>query len=250
MIQDSARSVVGVDFATSPKKTWCAVGEVNDAGRLRIHELRGGLTDKDLIAVSEEGHRVIALDVPFGWPDQFVSFVSHHHQGRQPPTVASDDFQLRVTDRIILQRLRKRPLSVSTDKLGVMAHRATNLLRSFTTCDVLPLWSEGNRTVVIEVYPAATLIALEIDPRGYKKEGAHRRRILHELADVHVANAQDVQSCIDNDDALDAVICALTASLYLNDDLIGPPDDDIVRREGWIFAPPGGGTAESEFRDD
>ena len=238
MIQDSARSVVGVDFATSPKKTWGAFGEVNDAGRLRIHELRGGLTDKDLIAVSEEGHRVIALDVPFGWPDQFVSFVSHHHQGRQPPTVASDDFQLRVTDRIILQRLRKRPLSVSTDKLGVMAHRATNLLRSFTTCDVLPLWSEGNRTVVIEVYPAATLIALGIDPRGYKKESSHRRRILHQLANIDIGNTQDVQACIDNDDALDAVICALTARLYLDNGLIGPPDDEIVQREGWIFAPP------------
>ena len=80
MIQDSARSVVGVDFATSPKKTWGAFGEVNDAGRLRIHELRGGLTDKDLIDVSEEGHRVIAMDVPFGWPDQFIIIKEGAHR--------------------------------------------------------------------------------------------------------------------------------------------------------------------------
>ncbi|MCH7491654.1 MAG: DUF429 domain-containing protein [Gemmatimonadetes bacterium] len=151
-------SLVGVDFASSPKKTWAAFGEVSNAGRLRINEVRGGLEDKDLVAVSKEGHRVIAIDAPFGWPDRFVSFVSDHHQGKRPRVVESDDFQLRVTDRLIHRRLGKRPLSVSTDKLGVAAHRITNLLRSFTTCDVPPLWSTGKRTEVIEVYPAATLL--------------------------------------------------------------------------------------------
>ena len=94
-------SLVGVDFASSPKKTWAAFGEVSNAGRLRINEVRGGLEDKDLVAVSKEGHRVIAIDAPFGWPDRFVSFVSDHHQGKRPRVVESDDFQLRVTDRLI-----------------------------------------------------------------------------------------------------------------------------------------------------
>ena len=100
-------SLVGVDFATSPKKTWAAFGEVDGADCLRINEVRRDLTDKDLIAVSGEGHRVIAIDAPFGWPDQFVSCVSHHHQGKRPPAVESDNFQLRVTDRVIHRHIEE-----------------------------------------------------------------------------------------------------------------------------------------------
>ena len=86
------------------------------------------------------------------------------------------------------------------------------------------------------MYPAATLLALGIDPRGYKQDGNHRRRILRQLPDVYLEDEEDATACIDNDDALDAVVCALTARLYVASSLVGPPDDDIVRREVWIFA--------------
>ena len=67
----------------------------------------------------------------------------------------------------------------------------------------------------IEVYPAATLLALGIDPRGYKQDGNHRRRILRQLSDVYLEDEEDATACIDNDDGLDAVICAPTAASTL-----------------------------------
>ena len=235
---EAAPTFAGVDFAANPKDTWIAVGKTDAAGRLQITEIRGNISDGEMIVISRAGHRVFAIDAPFGWPDGFVSFVSDYHMGRTPGSVKRLDFRFRKTDKFIHETVGKWPLSASTDRLGIVAHRLTSILSEFTDCDVPPFREAGRRTMAIEVYPAATLLALGIDPTGYKKEPNIRREVLRQLSAFGLDVPSDLATlCVDGDDALDAAICALTGHLHSLGETVGPPDGAVVRKEGWIFVP-------------
>lgn len=235
--------LLGVDLAAKPERTFAAMGSVADDGRLRITELQNPVSDEQLVASSRAAHRIIAIDAPFGWPYEFASFVATYHEGRTPREVTRLEFRFRETDKFIHDTLGKWPLSVSTDKLGVVAHRAVSLLLKFRDCDIPPFWQNGRSTTVIEVYPAATLIALGITPGRYKREAPDRRQILAELKSLGLDIPTDLAGrCVESHDALDAVICAWAAHLYLQGDTLGPEAlsprrDDIVAREGWIYVP-------------
>ena len=230
---------VGVDFAAQAKDTWAAIGTVRSKGRFKITEIRGNISDEDMVAIAGAGHQVIAIDAPFGWPDGFVSFVEKYHMGRTPRPVERIDFRFRMTDKDIHDRFRKWPLSVSTDRLGIVAHRLTSLLSRLTDCDVPPFWKNGRTTTIIEVYPAATLLALGLSTKGYKAEGKVRGSMLRKLDAAGLEIPLDLaELCIASDDALDAAVCALTAHLYSLGETVGHPAGDmLIRQEGWIFAP-------------
>jgi hypothetical protein len=82
------QSVVGIDMAANPKNTWAAFGEIVGPTDLRISEVEGDINDSRLKQLIEDGqHCVVAIDAPFGWPDEFVSFVSKYHSDKQAQPV-------------------------------------------------------------------------------------------------------------------------------------------------------------------
>jgi len=174
-----------------------------------------------------------------GRPDGFVSFVEKYHMGRTPAPVERVDFRFRRTDKTIHDRFHKWPLSVSTDRLGIVAHRLVSLLSRLTDCDIPPFWKNGRPTTLIEVYPAATLLALGVNLAGYKRDPKIRRNVLRDLNVAGPEIPTDLaELCIASDDALDAAVCAWTAYLYYLGQTVDPPTGDtLVRQEGWIFAP-------------
>jgi hypothetical protein len=63
-------SVLGIDLAASPKKTYaCSLD--SQAGTLRA-ELFAACDDDRLLALAE-GREKVGVDAPFGWPRDFVT---------------------------------------------------------------------------------------------------------------------------------------------------------------------------------
>jgi hypothetical protein len=116
---------------------------------------------------------------------------------------------------------------------------------------------------VFEVYPAAALRCWKLDGNGYKTRGGvalrkvqrdARERVLDELRDrapwLDISAARD--ACLDSDDALDALIAALTAraaSMRLT--LLPDPDEvERAKTEGWIHLPRAGSLGRLTDRAD
>ena len=247
------QSVVGIDMAANPKDTWAAFGEVVGPTDLWISSVEGDMEDSRLKQLIQDGqHAVVAIDAPFGWPDEFVSFVSKYHRDELAPHVSRDDFRYRFTDTFVRREAGKNPLSASTDRIGIVAHRTAQILAELEGCDVLPFRANGNSTKVIEVYPGATLAAFGLPHTGYKPSRSLRKvdpaevraTIISELSAVGVSFTKETRvKCQGQTDALDACICALTAREFLNGSTWNPPEDKLalVAREGWIFFPSRGG---------
>jgi Protein of unknown function (DUF429) len=105
-----------------------------------------------------------------------------------------------------------------------------------------PVARDGSGTVT-EVYPAASLKQWGLPYRGYKQP--RNLAALAEVADALQAAAPWLVTgphdrlCRTSNDALDAVIAALTARAAALD-LTGRPDSErrsIASREGWIALP-------------
>lgn len=235
--------VLGIDFAAQPKNTWAAEGCVTENGHLRITEIENGITDEDVVAKTNAGYAVIAIDAPFGWPWGFSEFISQRFDGHSPRQVNREDFRFRETDRFIHDQFGKWPLSVSTDRLGIVAHRLVSITTKMVHCTIPPFHRPGPDPTLIEVYPAATLIALGLRERGYKKDPEIRREIVKDLARFGIEiRGEMADQCVLGDDALDAVICALTGHLYARGETMGPehlksPRAGVVSNEGWIYVP-------------
>lgn len=123
----------GVDLGAQPKRTAAAVVERshNRAVLVKLHPATGrsGTTDDAIMRMVEAAERT-GVDCPLGWPDPFVDFVEQHRSGDVSPNVdsaAREALRFRRTDRQ-LQGDGHRPLSVSTDRIGVTAMRAAGLL--------------------------------------------------------------------------------------------------------------------------
>lgn len=166
--------------------------------------------------------------------------------GRKPPPVSSEEFRYRYTDLVVHRETGKWPLSVSTDKIGIVARRAASLLAILEDCDIPPIRLTGRATRVIEVYPAGTLAAMKLWERGYgskakgkqRQAGEARTRIIAGLVARGLdLSESDAEQCRENPDALDACICVFTGALFLRDATHPLPDDPVVKREGWIFFP-------------
>jgi hypothetical protein len=150
--------------------------------------------------------------------------------------------RFRRTDLDLMTR-GSRPLSVSTDRLGVTALRC-GLLQSLWSTEI---WSgvapprDGSGPLV-EVYPAAALRAWGLPAAGYKKDSAVRALILGAISD-QLDGWLDVSAvesrCLASDHALDALLCALVAFASATAATEAPPAAERVHalREGWIHVP-------------
>jgi hypothetical protein len=150
----------------------------------------------------------------------------------------------RRTDDVVWGALGKRPLDVGADRI---ARTAVSALESLTrirqSLDLaIPLaWTPGaaNGVEAIEVYPAATLVGRRIRATGYKgKESAAveaRKEIVRLLAPEIEVGDLEIETAIESDHVLDALICTLAGVDYINGNVITPSDLDLAKREGWIW---------------
>jgi hypothetical protein len=248
---------LGIDLASQNKKTAICVIEWSETG---------GRAEPPVLGVEQPGDCVgwlvkaalettwVGIDAPFGWPEAMVEAVSAWHAGEPWADTEPDNLRFRATDRHVVDQTRLRPLSVSSDRIAVVAWRCAQILTALRRER-----SNVDRVgggAVFEVYPAAALVCWEIKSRGYKTRSGvalrggqkdARRAILDQLEDcgpwLDLSAARDV--CVENDDALDALITSVVAGAAAKR-LTGYPnveDLDRAKREGWIHLPRRGSLA-------
>jgi hypothetical protein len=95
------------------------------------------------------------------------------------------------------------------------------------------------RIEVIEVYPAATMLARGASLRGYKKRAAvSERRDLLRLLAASCDGDTVVEQALGNDDCLDAFACVVAGLDFLEGAVVQPWEADVARKEGWIWFRP------------
>jgi predicted nuclease with RNAse H fold len=238
---------LGIDLAAQPANTSACTIEWGP-GRPLVSDVRSGLDDDALLDAIGRAEKA-AIDAPFGWPDEFVDAVSAHHNRAGWPGAGEDQdiyrFQLsfRATDRRLIERGARRPLSVSTDLIGVVAMRCAYLLDRLAASGE-PVDRAGSGTV-FEAYPAPALLSWGLSATGYKSRvGASRLPELLagleqglgglELSHQHRELIESDHNCFD------ALVCSLVARAAAQG-LTEPPEPgeqaDRAAREGWIHVP-------------
>ena len=211
-------------------------------------ELRSGVDDPALLELISDADKV-GIDAPFGWPDEFVEAVTAHRDGGTWPGADQDQdvyrfhLSFRETDRRLIESGARRPLSVSTDLIGVVAMRCAYLLDQLSSRgEAVDRAGSGK---VIEAYPAPALISWGLSATGYKsKVGAARLPVLldrleEQLMGIEMTPQERRLASSDHNcfDALVASLVARAAALGLTH----PPDPgeqaDRAAREGWIHVP-------------
>jgi hypothetical protein len=242
----------GVDLAAQPAQTGLCVIDW-DAGP-RCIELTVGADDGAIVAAAVATDRC-GIDAPFGYPAAFASFVAGHDalDPAARPGVDTSSYRLRATDLWVWERHGRRPLSVSTDLIGVTALRCARLQLMVAEATGAPLDRTG-RGRLAEVYPAAALAAWGISPIGYKRRTPQSDTL---LADMAAAVASRFRLALDARhrqlagtvaDAFDALVAAIVTREVVAGRTEWPPPelDGVARREGWIHVPiPEGETARS-----
>ena len=230
-----------------------ACGDLVD-GRLTVSAATPGSPDRVIQQlkawIDGDTPALLAIDAPLGWPAPLGPALAGHRAGRQLTEQANRLFR-RCTDDAVSKI--KRPLDVGADHIARTAHQALKILSELADAlgrSEIPLaWSPQDPRAVqaIEVYPAATLRACNIEIRGYKdrKTGEKDRRVVLSGLQQHLTLADGlVEGCVSCVDALDAVVCLLAGADFLSGRAAPPPEDkeELIRKEGWIWCrEPAGG---------
>ena len=238
---------LGIDLAAQPANTSACTIDWGP-GRPIVSGLRARLDDEALLDAIDGADKV-AIDAPFGWPDEFVDAVSAHRDRAGWPGSDEDQdlyrFRLsfRATDRRLIESGARRPLSVSTDLIGVVAMRCAFLLDRLAARGE-PVDRAGSGTVV-EAYPAPALTAWGLSAIGYKSRvGAARLpQLLSQLEEglggIEMTIQQRELAGSDHN-CFDGLVCSLVARAAALG-LTQPPDSgaeaDRATREGWIHVP-------------
>jgi predicted nuclease with RNAse H fold len=238
---------LGIDLAAQPPNTSaCAVDWAS--GTPEISELDSGLDDQALLEAIAAADKV-GIDAPFGWPDEFVDAVAAHRDRAGWPGSGEEQdlyrFQLsfRATDRKLIEGGSRRPLSVSTDLIGVVAMRCAYLLDRLAAAGE-PVDRAGSGKV-IEAYPAPALVSWGLSATGYKsKAGAARLPELLSRLEEGIGgigmSARQREAAGSDHNRFDALVCSLVARAAALG-LTRPPEhgeeSDRATREGWIHVP-------------
>jgi predicted nuclease with RNAse H fold len=236
---------VGVDLAAEPKKT--AVATIDWIAGSAVLEFLGlGISDPDIV-LAARGAASVGIDCPFGWPLEFLEFVAAHARGEVAPhALVGGDWRRRLayreTDRDVRERVKKWPLSVSTDRLGLTAMHCAELLDLFEREGETIDRSGGGR--LAEIYPGAALRIWGVDVARYKTDPDALVRATAQLC-AHtpwlVIGEGSLQLMRKSDDAFDAVVAALIARAHATGRALAAPSHlrETARSEGWIILPTG-----------
>lgn len=233
----------GVDLAAQPAHTGLCIVEWGPTPR--CIELRLGVGDEEIAAAAAASEKC-GIDAPFGYPVAFAEFVAGH-DALDPgarPGIDTEPFRLRATDMWVWRHHGPRPLSVSTDLIGVTALRCARL-QLIVAEETGSTVDRTGRGRLAEVYPAAALAAWRLPATGYKRRTGDSRALLADLAarvvtrfgveltDAHRTLLRTV------DDAFDALVSAVVAHEILAGRTAGPPVEleQAARHEGWIHVP-------------
>jgi hypothetical protein len=229
----------GIDLASQPLKTAaCSIDWVD--GRAEVTSLiPGGVDDETVLALISESDKA-GLDVPLGWPADFLAATRAHAEGRPWPGGDLHQLRFRETDRYVWRQTNRWPLSVSSDLIAVPAFRAAALVSQLSP----PVDRSGSGRLV-EAYPAAALRRWGFDPLRYKrKAGSGRREALvssfrETTSEWLVLTDPQWDLCVRGDDAVDAVVAAIVARAAARGlcDPIPCESAALARREGWIALP-------------
>lgn len=238
---------LGIDLAAQPANTSACAIDWGPATPV-VSELGSGLDDAALLDAIDGADKV-GIDAPFGWPDDFVRAVSAHQNRAGWPGSGEDQdvyrfhLSFRATDRRLIETGARRPLSVSTDLIGVVAMRCAYLLDRLAARGE-PVDRAGSGKV-IEAYPAPALTSWGLSAVGYKSRVGVARipELLNQLEEalggIQMTPQQREAAGADHNqfDALVASLVARAAALGLTQ----PPETDQERdraaREGWIHVP-------------
>ncbi|MEW2093273.1 DUF429 domain-containing protein [Streptomyces sp. NPDC006682] len=254
VVEDGAMVTVGVDLAGRTGTTGvCRV----TWGRRPTAELLPAKHDDDLLAAMRSAD-MTGLDSPLGWPVAFTALLTAHRTGVELPALANhaacadgrpglgNTFTHRLTDDVAWKRTgagKQRPLSVSADKLGIVAIRAVGLLARLAEGG--PAIPRDGSGPVVEVYPAFALIQWGLAPEGtYKGKDATaaRSRILAGLEaglDLDLSDRVRVR-CVASDHDLDALISAVVARAAACGMTHSPTTEEehaMAAVEGWMHLP-------------
>lgn len=236
--------IVGIDFATKPKNVGMARAERHGASYIVTDVVLGASSRYPQPVVIEwlsgQVNALLAIDAPLGWPTALSRELARHRAG-QAVEVPSELLFRRWTDRVVADRTGKTPLDVGADRIARTAHGALLFLADIRRGlgEPLPLaWRMPlrERVEVIEVYPAATLLARGASLRHYKKSDGHevRRQILELLQKSCECDAVR-DAAIDSDHCLDAIACVVAGIDFVDGTTVAPNAPDIAEREGWIW---------------
>jgi predicted nuclease with RNAse H fold len=237
---------LGIDLASQDANTASCLVEWAD-GRATVRLPCCPQTDEELIVAILDADAT-GIDIPFGWPDAFVSAVTRYRQGQGWPDLAPSDLCYRETDRHLeavlrAQGIKRRPLSVASDRIAIPAMRAAGLLTKLAERGVPVDRAGGGR--LYEAYPAAALAVWRLPSRGYKdaKNAEARTGLVAQLRQrtrgwLRLDPAVD-KACCASDHELDALIAALIARAAALGLCTPPPPAlaEVAAREGWIFLP-------------
>lgn len=92
-----------------------------DRGSARVEALSIGATDSDLRKLFGSADK-IGIDAPFGWPMPFVRAVAEYSASTAWPSAEVRQLRYRRTDEVVREKLRRPPLSVSSDKIADNHH--------------------------------------------------------------------------------------------------------------------------------
>jgi predicted nuclease with RNAse H fold len=238
---------LGIDLAAQPANT--SVCAIDWAPRAPVlSDLRVGVNDEAILEAISEADKV-GIDAPFGWPDDFVDAVVAHRDRAGWPGSAEDQdiyrfhLSFRATDRRLIEGGARRPLSVSTDLIGVVAMRCAYLLDRLAARGE-PVDRAGSGKV-IEAYPAPALRGWGISATGYKSRVGVTRipellsQVEEGLGGIEMTPQEREKAGADHNcfDALIASLVARAAALGLTQGPESAEDADRAVREGWIHVP-------------
>jgi len=228
----------GIDLAAQPKGTAvCRI--IWEDNKAKVEKPNVNLDNGTVVALCQ-GADKIGMDVPLGWPKDFVEFVSGHHKQEFNGQPSSQKFRLRATDRYVYEQTKKCPLSVSTGFLGIVSFRAATGITPALTSPVLP--DRTGKGKITEVYPAAALVRWGFRPRPKEETALLFDQFTYSCQQWMQIAPEAMNICRTNRDAFDALICALVArasALGLCDAIPGHIFQDACA-EGWIALPVGG----------
>lgn len=245
---------LGIDLSADDRRTAACAVTWRD-GRAEVAAPEVGLDDAALRArVGETLDRGgwVGIDAPFSWPVGFREALAAHGRGGGWAADWRDArHQFRATD-LFAAHCGRRPLSVSTNLIGVTAMRAARLLQDVGEARGRRLDVAG-RDRVVEVYPAGSLVAWGgrdggLDPQGYKRgarAGPARAALTAALCDRPwvLADAAARAACERSDHALDALVAALVtraAACGLSRLPETAEQRALAGQEGWIHLPVAG----------